>query len=92
MITFHEERGVDQPDGDSATAPEEDDYGVDSDGTISEAGSNQADHQETEQVLQENDSETVKINTFDEDTMVDQTDSETEPEDDGSGVDSDGSL
>ncbi|XP_018467650.1 uncharacterized protein LOC108839380 [Raphanus sativus] len=57
VITFHEERGVDQPDGDSATEPEDDGSGVDSDGTVSEADSNQAvqgsDIAEEEMILSE---------------------------------------
>ncbi|KAH0937035.1 hypothetical protein HID58_004496 [Brassica napus] len=91
---FQEETVVDQHDGDSETEPEEDDFGVDSDGTISEADSNQANQQGTEQTVQENHSEILKINTSDEDIMVDQTegDSETEPEEDDSGVDSDGTF
>ncbi|CAH8320174.1 unnamed protein product [Eruca vesicaria subsp. sativa] len=88
ISTFHEETVVDQPDGDSETEPQEDDSGVDSDSTISEADSNQSNHQETEQAIQEIDSETVKINTFDEATMVYQT----EPEEDDSGADSDGTI
>ncbi|CAG7891781.1 unnamed protein product [Brassica rapa] len=95
---FHEETVVDQADGDLETEPEEEDSGVvDSDSTISAADSNQAGHQETEKEIQGNDSETVKINTFDEATMVDQTeseedDSETEPEEEDSGVDSDNTI
>ncbi|KAF3536224.1 hypothetical protein F2Q69_00018927 [Brassica cretica] len=85
---FHEETVVDQPDGDSETEPEEEDSGVDSDSTISEAASSQVGHQETEKEIQGNDSETVKINTFDEATMVDQTESE----EDDSGVDSDDTI
>ncbi|KAG5408596.1 hypothetical protein BRARA_B00692 [Brassica rapa] len=86
---FHEETVVDQADGDLETEPEEEDSGVvDSDSTISEADSNQAGHQETEKEIQGNDSETVKINTFDEATMVDQTESE----EDDSGVDSDDTI
>lgn len=48
----------------------------------------------TKQAIQENDSEPEKINNFDEETMVDQTDSdsETEPEENHSGVDSDGTI
>ncbi|KAF8047406.1 hypothetical protein N665_3055s0005 [Sinapis alba] len=91
--TFHEETMVDQTDGDSEAEPEEDDSGVDSDGTISEAGSNKADHQETEEATQENDSEAEKINTFVEDTVV-ETDgaSESEQEGDDSGIDSNGTI
>ncbi|KAL0751413.1 hypothetical protein Bca101_033416 [Brassica carinata] len=92
--TFDEETVVDQTDGDSKAEPEEDSSGVDSDGTISEADSNQADNQETEHKIQENDHELEKINTFDEEAVVDQTDgdSEAESEDDSSGVDSDGII
>lgn len=85
---FHEETVVDQPDGDSETEPEEEDSGVDSDSTISEADSSQVGHQETEKEIQGNDSETVKINFFDEAAMVDQTESE----EDDSGVDSDDTI
>ncbi|KAL0887735.1 hypothetical protein Bca101_011718 [Brassica carinata] len=85
--TFDEEAVADQTDGDSEAESEEDSSGVDSDGTISEADSNQADNQETEQANQENDPETEKINTFDEDTVVDQTDVDLEGG--HSGVDSD---
>ncbi|KAJ0232652.1 Uncharacterized protein HA466_0288910 [Hirschfeldia incana] len=84
--TFDEETVVYQTDGDSETEPDEDDSCVDVDSTISET--NQAGHQEKKQATQENDSETVKINTSDEATMVDQTDSE----EDDSGVDSDGTI
>lgn len=68
--------------GVSEAEPEEDNSGVDLDGTISEADSNQTDNRATEHATQVNDSETEKINTLDEDKMVDQTegDSETEPE------------
>ncbi|CAF1887249.1 hypothetical protein YC2023_014226 [Brassica napus] len=86
--TSDEDIMVDQTEGDSETEPEEDDSGVDSDGTFSEADSKQANHQETEQTIQVNDSETVKINTFDEDTCVDQT----ELEEDDSSVDSDDTI
>ncbi|KAH0895878.1 hypothetical protein HID58_045446 [Brassica napus] len=86
---FHEETVVDQADGDLETEPVEEDSGVvDSDSTISEADSNQASHQETEKEIQGNDSKNVKINTFDEATMVDQTESE----EDDSGVDSDDTI
>ncbi|CAF1706821.1 unnamed protein product [Brassica oleracea] len=86
--TSDEDIMVDQTEGDSETEPEEDDSSVDSDGTFSEADSKQANHQETEQTIQVNDSETVKINTFDEDTCVDQT----ELEEDDSSVDSDDTI
>ena len=52
---FHEETVVGEPDGDSETEPEEEDSGVDSDNTISEADSIQAGHQETEKEIQGND-------------------------------------
>ncbi|WZZ91035.1 hypothetical protein YC2023_119614 [Brassica napus] len=90
---------MNRTDGVSEAEPEEDNSSVDSDGTISEAGSNQTDNRETEHAIQVNDSETEKTNTLDKDKMVDQTDgdSETEPEgdseaeseEDSSGVDSD---
>uniref|UniRef100_A0A0D3B1L0 Legume lectin domain-containing protein n=1 Tax=Brassica oleracea var. oleracea TaxID=109376 RepID=A0A0D3B1L0_BRAOL len=91
--TFHEETMVDQTDGDSEAESEGDDSGVDSDGTISEADSDQADHQEIEVVTQENDSEAEKIITLDEDTMVKTDgDSESEQEGDDSGIDSNGTI
>ncbi|KFK25934.1 hypothetical protein AALP_AA8G182100 [Arabis alpina] len=55
----------------------------------------QVDQQETEQTIQEIDSEAEKINTFNEETMMDQTsggDSETKPEEDNSGVDSESTI
>ena len=75
---------MNRTDGVSEAEPEEDNSSVDSDGTISEAGSNQTDNRETEHAIQVNDSETEKTNTLDKDKMVDQTDgdSETEPEGD----------
>ena len=94
IITLDEDKMV-ETDGDSESEQEGDDSGIDSNGTISEADSNQVDHQETEQATQENDSETEKINAFDEDTMVEQTggDSDTESEgDDDSGAASDGTI
>ncbi|KAL0843217.1 hypothetical protein Bca101_016462 [Brassica carinata] len=90
---FHEETMGDQTDGDSEAEPEKDNSGVDSDGTISEADSNQADHQEIEVATQENGSEAEKINTFVEDTVVGTDgDSESEQEGDDSGIDSDGTI
>ncbi|KAJ4871447.1 Uncharacterized protein Rs2_46918 [Raphanus sativus] len=91
--TFVEDTLV-ETDGDSESEQEGDDSGIDSDGTISEADSNQVDHQETEHATEENDFEAEKINTFVEDTMVEQKDgdSETESEGDDSGVDSDGTI
>ncbi|KAG2300329.1 hypothetical protein Bca52824_036801 [Brassica carinata] len=92
--TFDEEAVVDRTDGDSETELDEDDSSFDSDATIYEADSNQADNQKTQQAIQENDSETGKTNTFDEKAVVDQTDgdSEAESEEDSSGVDSDGTI
>ncbi|CAH8381394.1 unnamed protein product [Eruca vesicaria subsp. sativa] len=91
--TFHEETMVDQTNGDAEAEPEEDNSSVDSDGNISEADSNQVDHQEIEEVTQENDSEAEKIMTLDEDTMVETDgDSESEQEGDDSGADSDGTI
>ncbi|CAN7140904.1 unnamed protein product [Brassica rapa subsp. narinosa] len=55
----------------------------------------QVEHLGTEESIQENDSETEKINTFDEeDTMVDQSegDSEVGSEEDNSSVDSDDTI
>ncbi|KAJ0261089.1 Uncharacterized protein HA466_0042740 [Hirschfeldia incana] len=91
--TFFEDTVV-ETDGDSESEQEGDDSGIDLDGTISEADSNQVDHQETEHATQENDFEAEKINTFVEDTVVDQTDgdSETEQEEDDSGDESDGTI
>ena len=93
---------MNRTDGVSEAEPEEGNSSVDSDGTISEAGSNQTDNRETEHAIQVNDSETEKTNTLDKDKMVDQTDgdSETEPEgdseaeseEDSSGVDSDDTI
>ncbi|CAG7879468.1 unnamed protein product [Brassica rapa] len=95
IITLDEDTVV-ETDGDSESEQEGDDSGIDSNGTISEADSNQVDHQETEQATQENGSETEKINAFDEDTMVEQTggdsDTESEGDDDDSGAASDGTI
>lgn len=91
--TFHEETMVDLTDGDLEAEPEEDDSGVDSDGTLSEADSNQAEYQETEVATQENDSVAKKINTSVEDTVVETDgDSESEQEGDDSGIDLDGTI
>ncbi|KAG2333769.1 hypothetical protein Bca4012_016616 [Brassica carinata] len=92
--TFHEETMVDQTDGDSEAEPEEDNSGVNSaDGTISEADSNHAGHQEIAVTTQENDSVAEKINTFVEDTVVGTDgDSESEQEGDDSGTASDGTI
>ncbi|CAN7005649.1 unnamed protein product [Brassica rapa subsp. trilocularis] len=90
IITLDEDTMV-ETDGDSESEQEGDDSGIDSDGTISEADSNQVDHHETEQATQENDSETEKINAFDEDTMVEQTGGDSDTESD-SGAASDGTI
>ncbi|KAG5403316.1 hypothetical protein IGI04_009435 [Brassica rapa subsp. trilocularis] len=95
IITLDEYTMV-ETDGDSESEQEGDDSGIDSNGTISEADSNQVDHHETEQATHENYSETEKINAFDEDTMVEQTggdsDTESEGDDDDSGAASDGTI
>ncbi|KAF3499501.1 hypothetical protein F2Q69_00044700 [Brassica cretica] len=74
---------MNRTDGVSEAEPEEDNSSVDSDGTISEAGSNQTDNRETEHAIQVNDSETEKTNTLDKDKMVDQTDGDSETESEG---------